>query len=113
MLKYGELDEVFAALTDPSRRAMLERLSKGPATVTELAKPLPMSLPAVVQHLHVLEASGLITTQKVGRVRTCKLELKTLGSAERWIRERKQAWEDRLDRLGCYLDEQAAKGSKK
>ena len=118
MLKYGELDEVFAALADPSRRAMLERLSKGPATVTELARPLPMSLPAVVQHLHVLESSGLITTQKVGRVRTCKLELKTLGSAERWIGERKQAWEDRLDRLGDYLDEvrldeQAAKESRK
>ena len=109
MLKYAELDEVFSALADPSRRAMLERLSRGPATVTELAKPLPMSLPAVVQHLHVLESSGLITSQKVGRVRTCKLDLKTLGTAERWIRERKQVWEDRLDRLAEFLDEQAEK----
>jgi DNA-binding transcriptional ArsR family regulator len=107
MLKYQELDGVFAALGDPNRRAMLERLSKGPASVSELAKPLPMSLPAVVQHLHVLEQSGLVVTEKVGRVRTCKLQLKTLGSAERWISERKQAWADRLDRLGEYLDEQA------
>ncbi|MGN6609350.1 MAG: ArsR/SmtB family transcription factor [Jatrophihabitans sp.] len=99
-----QLDQVFAALADPSRRAMVERLSQGPASVSELAAPLPMSLPAVVQHLHVLEASGLVTTEKVGRVRTCKLQLKTLGTAERWIAERKQAWDARLDRLGAYLD---------
>jgi DNA-binding transcriptional ArsR family regulator len=107
MLKYAELDRVFAALADPSRRAMVERLSKGPASVSELAGPLPMSLPAVVQHLNVLEASGLVVSEKVGRVRTCKLQLKTLGTAERWISERKQIWEERLDRLAEYLDEQA------
>lgn len=83
---------------------MVERLSKGPASVSELARPLPMSLPAVVQHLQVLEASGLVTSEKVGRVRTCRLQLKTLGTAERWIAERHQGWEDRLDRLGAYLD---------
>src|SRR6266567_2626368 len=94
------LDRMFEALADPTRRAMVERLSKGPASVSELAAPLPMSLPAVVQHLHVLEDSGLITSAKVGRVRTCKLDLKMLGTAERWIAERKQAWEARLDRLG-------------
>lgn len=83
---------------------MVERLTKGPASVSELARPLPMSLPAVVQHLQVLEASGLVTSEKVGRVRTCRLQLKTLGTAERWIAERHQAWDQRLDRLGAYLD---------
>ena len=107
MLKYAELDQVFAALADPSRRAMVERLSKGPASVSELAAPLTMSLPAVVQHLHVLEHSGLVVTEKLGRVRTCRLQLKTLCTAERWIKERQQVWEQRLDRLGDYLDEQA------
>jgi DNA-binding transcriptional ArsR family regulator len=107
MLKFEQLDGIFAALADPSRRAMIERLSKGPATVSELAKPFAISLPAVVQHLQVLETSGLVTSQKVGRVRTCRLQLKTLGTAERWIAERKQSWETRLDALGEYLDAQA------
>jgi DNA-binding transcriptional ArsR family regulator len=82
---------------------MLERLSRGPATVSELAAPLPMSLPAVVQHLQVLEASGLIRSEKVGRVRTCRIEPQALSAAERWINERRTAWERRLDRLGVYL----------
>jgi DNA-binding transcriptional ArsR family regulator len=84
---------------------MVERLSRGPASVSELAKPLAISLPAVVQHLQVLEASGLIRSEKVGRVRTCQIEPKALQLAERWIAERQTAWERRLDRLGEYLAE--------
>ncbi|PVU81966.1 transcriptional regulator [Cellulomonas sp. WB94] len=94
---------MFQALADPSRRNMVERLSRGPASVSELARPLAMSLPAVVQHLQVLEASGLVRTEKIGRVRTCRLEPASLDAAEHWITERRTAWERRLDRLGDYL----------
>jgi DNA-binding transcriptional ArsR family regulator len=100
------LDRVFHALADPARRTMLERLTRGPASVSELAEPLEMSLPAVVQHLAVLEASGLVTTQKIGRVRTCQLEAGSMQRAEQWINERRTAWERRLDRLGDYLARQ-------
>jgi DNA-binding transcriptional ArsR family regulator len=100
------LDLVFQALTDPGRRAMLERLSRGPASVSELARPLAMSLPAVMQHLQVLEASGLVRSEKVGRVRTCRLEPGGLSTAEQWITARRTSWERRLDRLGDYLAEQ-------
>lgn len=86
---------------------MVERLSRGPASVSELAQPLAMSLPAVVQHLHVLEASGLVRSEKVGRVRTCRIEPVALRPAEQWITERRTSWERRLDRLGAYLAEQA------
>ena len=99
------LDRVFQALSDPSRRDMVERLGRGPASVSELAQPLDMSLPAVVQHLHVLEASGLVRSKKVGRVRTCHIESAALRPAERWITERRAGWERRLDRLGKYLTE--------
>ncbi|OLB73715.1 MAG: transcriptional regulator [Actinobacteria bacterium 13_2_20CM_2_71_6] len=99
------LDLVFQALADPSRRVMVERLSRGPASVSELAKPLAMSLPAVVQHLQVLEASGLVRSQKVGRVRTCRMEPAALSAAEQWIAQRRTGWERRLDRLGDYLAE--------
>jgi DNA-binding transcriptional ArsR family regulator len=109
MLNQSRLDRVFHALTDPARRGMLERLSRGPATVSELAAPLPMSLPAVVQHLQVLEASGLVRSEKVGRVRTCRIEGKALSTAEQWINQRRTGWERRLDRLGEYL---SGKGSK-
>ncbi|TDP68911.1 ArsR/SmtB family transcription factor [Actinokineospora alba] len=101
----GDLDKVFHALADPSRRTMVERLGRGPASVSELAKPLAMSLPAVVQHLAVLEASGLVKSEKVGRVRTCRIEPKVLNMAEQWITERKATWESRLDRLGDFLAE--------
>ena len=84
---------------------MVERLSRGPASVSELARPLPMSLPAVVQHLKVLEASGLVRSEKVGRVRTCRIEPAALQTAEHWIAERRVNWERRLDRLGEYLNE--------
>jgi DNA-binding transcriptional ArsR family regulator len=98
-----ELDGLFHALADPSRREIVEQLSRGPASVSELARPLTMSLPAVVQHLQVLESSGLIRTEKVGRVRTCHLQLKRLDTADNWIRARHAEWERRLDRLGDYL----------
>jgi len=102
MLNY-ELDLVFQALSDPARRVMVEQLSRGPASVSELARPLTMSLPAVLQHLQVLEASGLVRSEKVGRVRTCRIEAKALRTVEQWISERRTNWERRLDRLGAYL----------
>jgi DNA-binding transcriptional ArsR family regulator len=99
-----DLDRVFRALADPTRRAMLERLARGPARVTELAAPLPMSLPAAMQHLGVLEEAGLVRTEKVGRVRTCAVEPQALSRAEQWINARRLEWERRLDRLGNYLE---------
>jgi DNA-binding transcriptional ArsR family regulator len=99
------LDRVFQALADPTRRVMVERLSRGPASVTELAEPFAMSLPSIVQHLQVLEASGLIRSEKVGRVRTCQIGGAALGNAERWISDRRATWERRLDRLGDYLEQ--------
>jgi DNA-binding transcriptional ArsR family regulator len=101
----ANLDMMFQALADPSRRAMVERLSLGPASVSQLAEPLAMSLPAVVQHLQVLEASGLVATQKIGRVRSCSLHAPAMSLAEQWINDRRLAWERRLDRLGAYLDD--------
>lgn len=98
-----ELDRLFHALADPARRAMVERLSRGPAPVSELARPLPMSLPAVMQHLEVLETAGLVRSEKVGRVRTCAIEPQALGQAERWISARRTEWSQRLDRLDEYL----------
>jgi DNA-binding transcriptional ArsR family regulator len=104
MLNYQpQLDLVFQALADPTRRAIVERLGRGPATVSQLALPFAMSLPAVVQHLHVLEASGLVRSEKIGRVRTCRMDSPALSTAERWINERRTTWERRLDRLGDYL----------
>lgn len=97
------LDLAFQALADPTRRGMLVRLSRGPASVSELAKPLPMSLPAVLQHLQMLEASGLVRSEKKGRVRTCRIEPKALSAAEHWISEQRALWEGRLDRLEDYL----------
>jgi DNA-binding transcriptional ArsR family regulator len=97
------VDRVFHALADPSRRAIVERLSRAPASVSELAQPLPMSLPAVLQHLQVLEASGLIHSEKAGRVRTCRIEPSALRPVEGWISARRTTWERRLDRLGDYL----------
>jgi len=99
------LDRMFHALGDATRRQMLERLCRGPASVRELAEPLPISLPAVLQHIHVLETSGLIRSQKVGRVRTCRIEPQALSQAERWIADRRAGWERQLDRLGQYLAE--------
>ena len=101
----AQLDLMFQALADPARRQMVERLTRGPASVSQLAEPLTMSLSAVVQHLNVLEASGLVRTEKLGRVRTCRIEPQALRAAENWINERRVAWERRLDRLGDFLTE--------
>jgi DNA-binding transcriptional ArsR family regulator len=103
------VDCVFHALADPNRRIIVERLSRGPATVSELAQPLPMSLSAVVQHLQVLQGSGLVRSEKVGRVRTCRIEPAALRPVERWIGARRSSWEGRLDRLGEYLAEDSDK----
>jgi DNA-binding transcriptional ArsR family regulator len=100
------LDHVFHALADPSRRAIVERLSRGSASVSELARPFDMSLAAVVQHVQILEQCGLISSEKMGRVRNCKIELGALSAAERWINERRSLWERRLDRLGEILGDQ-------
>jgi DNA-binding transcriptional ArsR family regulator len=99
------LDRVFQALADPTRMLMVERLCRGPVSVSELAQPLAMSLSAVMQHLDVLEACGLVRSEKVGRVRTCHVETTALRTAERWIAERRTTWERRFDRLGEYLAE--------
>lgn len=105
MLNYSsDLDALFHALSDPTRRAMVERLSHGPVSLGELADPLPMSLPAVMQHLRVLEGAGLVTSEKVGRVRTCAMQPGALSQAEQWINGCRQEWEQRLDRLGEYLE---------
>ena len=107
MLNYQPtpLDRAYQALGDATRRALVERLSRSPATVSELAAPLPMSLPAVMLHLKVLEQSGLVKSEKQGRVRTCRVAPDMLSQAERWIAERRAAWERNLDRLGAFLDE--------
>jgi DNA-binding transcriptional ArsR family regulator len=103
----ADLDRVFQALADPGRRVMIERLSQGPASVSELARPLAMSLAAVVQHVQVLEASGLVRSQKVGRTRTCAINAAALRTAESWIADRRTLVERRLDRLGEYLAQTA------
>lgn len=104
------LDLTFQALADPTRRAMVERLAHGPASVSELARPFAMSLPAVLQHLAVLEHCGLVRSQKVGRVRTCRIEPQTLRQAQEWLAARRAEWEQRLDRLGVYLDQLTTEG---
>lgn len=100
------LDKTFHALSDATRRAIVERLSRGSASVSELAEPLAMSLSAVVQHLQVLTESGLVHSEKVGRVRTCTLNLAALTAAEHWISDRQSLWRSRFDRLGAVLAEQ-------
>ena len=99
------LDRAFQALSDPIRRGMLARLSRGPASVSDLARPLTISLPAVLQHLQALEASGLIATHKTGRVRTCRIEPEALSAAEGWIAAQRAVWEGRLDRFESYVDQ--------
>jgi DNA-binding transcriptional ArsR family regulator len=99
----SRIDPLFHALADPTRRAMVERLALGPASVSELAAPLSMSLSAVVQHLAILETSGLVRSEKIGRVRTCSIEPAALSLAEQWIVQRRADWERRFDRLGNYL----------
>lgn len=99
------IDRVFHALGDPTRRAMLEKLSQGPISVSALAEPFDMTLAAIVQHLQILEESSLIRTQKSGRVRTCQIEPKGFALVEKWITDRRLLWERRFDRLGAMLSE--------
>jgi DNA-binding transcriptional ArsR family regulator len=103
--KQPDIDRIFHALGDPTRRAIMEKLSAGPISVSQLAKPLDITLAAVVQHLQILEDSGLVQTEKVGRVRTCRIEPAGLSAAEQWIADRRSMWERRLDRLGDLLAE--------
>jgi len=112
MLQYrpAPLDLAFQALSDPGRRAMVERLSFGPASVSELARPLPMTLSAVVQHLKVLEEAGLVKSKKVGRVRTCTLEIRAMTEVERWVAERKRFWGQQYDQLEAFLAQTAPDG---
>jgi DNA-binding transcriptional ArsR family regulator len=98
-----DLDRMFHALSDPSRRAMVERLVRGPASVSELARPFTMALPSLVQHLGVLESAGIVTSTKVGRVRTCQLAPEALTPAAKWISKQRLPAERRLDRLGAFL----------
>jgi DNA-binding transcriptional ArsR family regulator len=105
MLNNGGVDRIFQALAEPTRRAIVEQLSVRPSSVSELAKPFDMTLAAIVQHLQVLEESGVIRTEKVGRVRTCRIEPRGLMLAERWIVERRTLWQRRLDRLADVLAE--------
>ena len=109
MVKYAVLDRTvldrtFGALADPTRREILERLAEGPASVSELARPLGMSMPGLLKHVRILEQAQLVTTQKQGRVRECRLDPGQLDDAARWIQARQQRWERRLDRLGTYLE---------
>src|ERR1700730_1240945 len=105
MLKHVHIDDSFRALADPSRRAIVERLSAGPASVSDLAKPFDLTLAAVVQHIQVLEECGLIASEKVGRVRTCRIEPAGLNNLADWVAERRSLIERRLDRLGALLSE--------
>ena len=99
-------DRILRALADPSRKAIVERLSQGPTSVSSLATPLDITLTAVAQHLQVLEECGLVRTEKIGRVRTCSLETKGFLPLEQWIRDRRSMWEMRLDKLGDFLAEE-------
>jgi DNA-binding transcriptional ArsR family regulator len=105
MLKHSNIDDCFRALAEPTRRAIVERLSRGPATVSDLARPFDMTLAAVVQHLQVLEESGLVQSEKVGRVRTYQIEPRGLAPLADWVAERRSLMERRLDRLGELLSE--------
>src|SRR5438552_18034798 len=99
----AKLDRVFHALSDPTRRAIVRRLSRGPASVSELARPHAMAMPSLLQHLRVLEASRLIRTEKTGRVRTCRIQAAALKAAEGWMAEQRALWEGRLDRMEAYV----------
>lgn len=104
MLKHSaQLDLVFSALADPTRRAILAQLARGLATVSELAKPLKMSLPAISPHLRLLEASGFVVSRKLGRVRTCRIEPKRLDAAQAWLAQQRAEWEARFDRMDSFL----------
>jgi DNA-binding transcriptional ArsR family regulator len=101
-----KVERVFHALGDPTRRSIVELLTEGPVSVTRLADPLRVTVTAVGQHLQVLEESGLVRTEKVGRVRTCRLDTTGLAVLEQWIRDRRSVWEQRLDKLGELLEQE-------
>lgn len=106
MAKYSPLDEVFAALADPTRRAVVRRLGAGPASVGELAKPFPMTLPSFMKHVRMLEDSGLIRTRKSGRVRACTLDRDRLSLVEDWLADERRLWDGRIDRLEQFVTDQ-------
>lgn len=106
MAAVQDIDRIFSALGDPTRRAIIERVSQGPISISDLAKPLKMTLAAVVQHIQILEAGGLVHTEKIGRTRTCALQPTGFDLANKWITARKSLWETRLDKLGALLDEE-------
>jgi DNA-binding transcriptional ArsR family regulator len=112
MQQSAGLDLMFQALADPARRGMVDRLCRGPASVSELARPFDMSLSAVMQHLQVLESSGLVRSRKIGRVRRCQIEETALRNAEQWLSQRRASWERHFDRLGAYLAEPDAPSKK-
>lgn len=105
---HDELNTVFQALSDPTRRAVIQHLTHGPASVTELAEPFAMALPSFMKHVGVLEAAGLIRSRKVGRVRTCEIKPKTLTAAEDWIGTQTALWEGRMARMARYVEARAA-----
>lgn len=104
MVKSQVLDRTFSALSDPTRRAILERLARGPATISELAQPFGMSLPGLMKHVRILEESKLVTTQKTGRTRQCRLGPGQLDEARQWMDTYRRVWEHRLDRLEHYIE---------
>ena len=106
MAKHGALDEVFVALADPTRRAVIRRLGEGAASVGELSRPFAITLPSFMKHVRMLETSGLIRTRKVGRVRTCALNRDRLGLVDDWLAEQRHLWEQRTDRLDRFVTEQ-------
>lgn len=99
-----DLDKAFSALADPTRRAILSRLCDGPKSVSELAAPFELALPSLLKHVRVLEESGLVSSEKIGRVRTCKIEQPALQATEAWIHQHVSAWEDRLDRMEVHIE---------
>ncbi len=106
MKRMINIDRLFHALGDPTRRAMLDRLSRGPLSVSALAAPLGITLTAVAQHLQILEECGLAHTEKLGRVRTCRIESAGFDALEQWVRDHRTLWERKLDRLGALLEEE-------
>ena len=106
MVRYSALDRTFAALSDPTRRDILDRLADGPATLGELARPFDMTLPGLMKHVRVLEEARLVVTEKKGRTRECRLGSEQLDDAAEWIETHRRRWERRLDRLGSYLERQ-------
>jgi DNA-binding transcriptional ArsR family regulator len=106
MVRYSSLDRTFSALSDPTRRDILERLARGPATVSELAHPYDITLPGLMKHVRILEEARLVLTEKKGRTRECRLGSEQLRDAAQWIEWYRRRWEGRLDRLGRYLEKQ-------